>query len=277
VCQGEIFVAAQHVYVSRDGRQWRHAHRGLPQTYAAVGVDCVDDTAFLYGYPALIARWESDARRWEVEHVVASELEGPIDYWPAHPYFDGIAREWTADGERLRGMGEDGVNRRVQVVRRTDGSWDRAEPWSDWRSMVTHHCVHHCESGYMPIRTEGAAELCGGPSWRLLVWRSPVAIGACWPEPEQVEPPPPPPDSGYDGAWWSPNSVLLFGPRIHERPWRDQDRSWTHQYVTLRSGGTWRRAVVRGLEEVAGPVELGSSTFLFTSHRIYRVIEPRQG
>lgn len=79
---------------------------------------------------------------------------------------------------------------------------------------------------------------------------------------------------GYWGGGWSPHAILLAGPDVQPRAWRNQDRSFSRHFVTLYHRGEWRRAMVRGYDVVEGPVELGSSIFLFTTHFVYRVLGP---
>jgi hypothetical protein len=279
LCGRDLFVAARDVYVSRDGSRWQHARRGLPRRYAAANLACVDGTAFVVGYPALIARWEPDSRRWQVEHEVRVEDFGPIQSWPRPPFISSIVRERTDEGERMRCRGFEEVNVHFDMARRPDGSWDRVAPWADGAPMLP----RHCETGSGPVLTpEGALEWCGGVPQRLLLWRSPVLAGAPWPDAEEIVLPPAPVSSFYAGASWSATSVMAYSPVLRQPPeqagdghlWYDTD-GHTHQTVTLYHHGEWRRAVVRGWETVAGPVELGSSMFLFTSHHVYRVIEPR--
>jgi hypothetical protein len=273
LCGRDLFVAARDVYVSRDGSRWQHARRGLPRRYAAATLACIDGTAFVVGYPAMIARWEPDSRLWQVEHAAPVDRVRPVDYWPVLPYVGWMVRERTDDGWRLRCGGLERINEPMDLVRRPDGTWERIAPWTDGDSMLPRHCG--TGPGGLQVSPDGAIELCDGLPHRLLLWRSWFSVGGPWPTPEEIRLPPPPPDSGNWGAWWSPTAVLVFGPVLRERPWRDQDRPFTHQLVTLYHRGEWRRAIVEGYETVAGPVELGSSMFLFTSHHVYRVIESR--
>jgi hypothetical protein len=276
-CGREVFVAARRVYVSRDGRRWRHARHGLPHRYHAASVQCIDGTAFVSGYPGLIARWEPESRRWRVEHAARVEDFGPIRSWPVYPYIGSMVREWTQDGERLRGLGWERMHEAMNLVRAPNGSWERVAPWTSVRSVA----ARHCETSAGP-RTDpnGAIEWCGGVPNRVLLWRSPVSVGGPWPVPEEIVLPPSPPESFYVGGWWSPTAVMAYGPVLRAPPERARNGALqydtdghTHQTVTLYHRGVWRRTIVPGYEHVAGPVELGSSIFLFTSHGVYRVID----